>query len=386
MKKVIIDPGHGGSDPGAVANGYLEKELNLVVARRVQDLLKDSGIQADLTRDNDETLSSSIRTNRVENKYEYCLSIHFNRFNGDANGVETIHSINGKIGEDLAESLAAEINNKIGLKVRRVFSREGSNGNYYFMHRNTGKTITIIIEGMFIDNEKDIDSLNIEKLAEGIAEGFIEHLNTYNEKIEKPNYKHSKVATTNVIEVNPLDLKISVQDKPGYGIDVKNFMTSGYQWHHANGETYPLGILVSEGKIISDRQPHGLAAGTLIVYKDGSVDVKPLISIKEEKNVWFAVSGCSILPKILMHKEGFTGPYADIGRSTWRPVIGYNEKTKKVVLALRPSTNIERGQNTLKNLGCSKGITLDGGGSSILKVNNRSIHSTTRRLYSVITW
>lgn len=386
MKKVIIDPGHGGSDPGAVANGYLEKELNMVVARRAQDILKNHGIQADLTRDEDETLSPNVRVSRIKDKYEYCLSIHFNRFNGEANGIETIHSINGKIGEDLAETLAAEINNKIGLKVRRVFSREGSNGNYYFMHRNTGKTITIIIEGMFIDNEKDIDSLNIEKLAEGICEGFIEHLNTYGNVVEKVNFKHSKIATTDVIELNPMVLKISVQDKTGYRIDLKNFMTSGYQWHHANGETYPLGILVSEGKVISDRQPHGLATGTLIVYKDGTVDVKPLISIKYEQNIWFAVSGCSILPKILMHKEGFTGPYADVGRSTWRPVIGYNEKTKKIILALRPSTNIERGQRTLKNLGCSKGITLDGGGSSILKVNDKLIHSTGRRLYSVITW
>ena len=197
--------------------------------------------------------------------------------------------------------------------------------------------------------------------------------------------KHYKVSLTDVVEIDPLCLKVSIQDKPGNQINLANFVTSGYQYQYPDGKLGPVGILVSEGKIIRPDAPRG-PKGTLIVYKDGSVDVKSIDDIRKEKDVWVAVSGCSILPKILMKEEGFTGAFADIGRITDRPVIGWNPTKKKIIIAVRPSSNIARGQATLQNLGCTKGITLDGGGSTILKVGGKLIKSTTRRLYSVITW
>ena len=131
----------------------------------------------------------------------------------------------------------------------------------------------------------------------------------------------TKSLPKNIIEINPLDLKLSIQDKRADTIDLNNFITSGYQWHHKNGVTYPLSMMVSEGKIIHNGQPHGKSAGTLIVYKDGSVNCKPILDITKEKNVCFAVGGCSIYPQIKMKEEGFTGIYSDIGRNTDRPMI-----------------------------------------------------------------
>lgn len=122
------------------------------------------------------------------------------------------------------------------------------------------------------------------------------------------------------------------------------------------------------------------------MYKDGTVKVKELLSIKGEKDVWFAVSGCSVLPKINMTSAGFVGAYSDIGRTANRPLIGYNPVKKKIIIAVRKNCSIQTGQTALKNLGCTVGITLDAGGSTVLKANNQSIYSTTRRLYSVITW
>lgn len=205
-----------------------------------------------------------------------------------------------------------------------------------------------------------------------------------NEKITKSLYYKS--GSVDVVELNPLDLKISIQDRAGNKINLSNYVTSGYQWHHSNGSTYPLGILVSEGKILSDGQPHNKPAGTLIVYKDGTVAVKELLTIKNEKNVQFAVSGCSVLPDVKMASAGFVGAYSDIGRSTNRPMIGYNPTKKKIIIAVRSSCDINKAKQTLKNLGCNIGITLDGGGSTVLKVNDKLIRSTTRRLYSVLTW
>jgi exopolysaccharide biosynthesis protein len=198
--------------------------------------------------------------------------------------------------------------------------------------------------------------------------------------------KYYKVSLTDVVEIDPMTLKISIQDKPANKITLQNFVTSGYQMMQANGEAYPLGILVSEGKVIQNRQPHNLPAGTLIIYKDGKVDVKPVLDITQEKNVWFAVSGCSILPKIAMTEEGFFGQFSDIGRKCNRPVIGYNPIKNKIIVAVRPDSDISRGQLTLINLGCTKGITLDAGGSTVLRVNGEFKFNTTRQLYSVITW
>lgn len=391
MKLLAIGAGHGGSDPGAIANGYVEKELNMIVARRVYTLLKARGIvDIDLIRKSDYTLIPSERTKLIKNKYKYCISIHFNRFNRKAHGVETIHSIYGEEGKKLAEIIANKLEGYINVPTRRVFSREGSRGDYYYMHRDTGSTTVVIVEGMFIDSESDIDSLNIEKISEAIADGFMEFIEWM--KPKKTEFKHYKISQTDIVELDPMDLKISIQDKQGTKITLDNFITSGYQWHYNNGATYPLGILVSKGKIISNTQPHAfepnkpLSAGTFIVYKDGSVDVKAINDITKEKDVWFAVSGCSILPKIRMNEEGFINQFSDIGRTTLRPVIGWNPNKKKAVLAMRPLSSITRGQRTLMNLGCSKGITLDAGGSSILKVNDKFIYKTSRRLYSVITW
>lgn len=209
---------------------------------------------------------------------------------------------------------------------------------------------------------------------------------------QSKNYKHYKVGVTEVVEIDPIDLRISIQDKPANRVTLKNFVTSGYQWYKPNGQSYPLGILVSEGKIISNRQPHAyipeqwLSAGTLLVYKDGTVKLKELSNLNNEKDVWFAVSGCSIYPEIKMKSAGFTGKFSDIARVTDRPIIGYRSKDNKIVIAVRSNSNIERAKQTAINLALDFAITLDAGGSTCLRVDNRNIFTTTRRLFSLITW
>ncbi len=199
-------------------------------------------------------------------------------------------------------------------------------------------------------------------------------------------FRYKKVGLTHVVEVDPMDLRISVQNMRANLIPNKNFVTSGYQTMQAVGGAYPLGIFVSEGKVIQNRQPHLKPSGTIIVYSNGRVEGKPLLDIREEKDVWFAVSGCSIWPSIRMREEGFTGVFADIGRVCPRPVIGYRKEDNKIIIAVRNNSNIGRGQLTLKNLGCDFGITLDAGGSTVLRVSGIYMFRTTRQLHNVITW
>ena len=69
MAKVVIDPGHGGTDSGAVGNGIVEKDLNLKISKYIFDRLKNMGVDVKITRDTDETLSPQERVNRVLNAF-----------------------------------------------------------------------------------------------------------------------------------------------------------------------------------------------------------------------------------------------------------------------------------------------------------------------------
>ena len=58
VKKVVIDPGHGGTDSGAVGNGKLEKDYTLLISKYMYNRFKDLGIPVAITRENDITLST----------------------------------------------------------------------------------------------------------------------------------------------------------------------------------------------------------------------------------------------------------------------------------------------------------------------------------------
>lgn len=153
-KSIIIDGGHGGTDPGASGFGVLEKNWTLKMSNYQYKRLKELGAKVGITRKNDMTLSSVPRTNLIRDKYDYCISNHFNAFNGQARGIETIHSIYANKG--FATSIANELVKASGIPLRRVFTRKNnSGGDYYFMHRLTGSTSTVIVEYGFIDNKTD---------------------------------------------------------------------------------------------------------------------------------------------------------------------------------------------------------------------------------------
>ncbi len=169
MPSLIIDPGHGGSDPGGVSGGYREKDLTLPIALRLKELLKE--YNPALTRDKDIDLPiGGPRESLVKNKYDYCLSIHLNMNAGKR--VETIHSIHSEKGKKLAQSIYNELCKTTGL-TGRVFSRENPSKpgtDYYAMHKNTGSTTCVIVELIPLDTCKD--QLHIEQLAQAVARGF----------------------------------------------------------------------------------------------------------------------------------------------------------------------------------------------------------------------
>lgn len=66
---IVIDPGHGGTDPGAVNNNQYEKDYTLKISKYMYDRFKELGIPVSITRDTDITLSPTDRTNRILSFY-----------------------------------------------------------------------------------------------------------------------------------------------------------------------------------------------------------------------------------------------------------------------------------------------------------------------------
>lgn len=175
--KLCIDAGHGGSDPGAVGNGLLEKNVNLAVARRLQAWLAADTADTRgggtwnvlMTRTNDATLSLSARTNAA-NAFaaETFLSIHMNGFsNPSANGSETFcwTGQSARPGGQYRNRLQAEL-----LAAWRLRNRGVKEANFFVL-RNT-RMPAALLEGGFITNATDTipmkDAARVDRLALGL--------------------------------------------------------------------------------------------------------------------------------------------------------------------------------------------------------------------------
>jgi len=183
VKKVMFDIGHGGTDPGAVANGLIEKDVNLAVGLKVRKYLTGYDAEIKLTRETDITLDANARVKMVvQYNPTLCVSIHHNKANGTARGSEAIHAAKNKK-DDL---LAADILNRLekaGMPVRRAFTKLNDNGqDWYYMIRRIADwdTDAIIVEGGFLDNIDDAKLLKTDSFldaeAKAIADSIIAYL------------------------------------------------------------------------------------------------------------------------------------------------------------------------------------------------------------------
>lgn len=180
-KKIFVDIGHGGTDPGAQANGIVEKKINLTVGLKLKELLLAKGFDVKLSRESDVALSLTERTN-MANAWgaDYFISVHHNAGGGD--GWEVIHTIHTKQseGDELAEAIGKEFS-RTGQNMRRIFSRESTNypDTDYYTVINKAKMPSIITEFAFLDTNdyKAVDS--VEKLhteAQAICNGICNHV------------------------------------------------------------------------------------------------------------------------------------------------------------------------------------------------------------------
>lgn len=118
VRRVVLDAGHGGTDPGATAGGLLEKEITLDIGRRLQSLLTRSGFDVVVTRDADHTIALKDRAELAnEAKSDIFVSIHVNAIvkHTEVRGIETYYL--GSTNDPTLTKLAAAENRISGYSV-----------------------------------------------------------------------------------------------------------------------------------------------------------------------------------------------------------------------------------------------------------------------------
>lgn len=173
-KKIVIDPGHGGSDPGAIGNNIIEKDLTLGISKYMYNRFKELGIPVKLTRDSDIDLTPSNRPQKILDQFGnssdvIVISNHINAGSGE--GAEVIYALRNK--DTLSKKILDEIE-KEGQVIRKYYQKRlpsNTTKDYYYVLRNTPNTEAIIVEYGFLDNNNDAQRLknNYKRYAEAVV-------------------------------------------------------------------------------------------------------------------------------------------------------------------------------------------------------------------------
>jgi len=194
---VVLDPGHGGEDSGAMCGGVMEKDLTLDIARRVDRLLDFEGVATSMTRLGDSYVSLADRAafgNRA--KESIFISIHFNEDNKPvASGVETYYAAHqidsgttfgswlpffsrppSNLPKPESQSLAGFIQEALVARTRSV--DRGTQAKQFFVIANVTSP-AVLIEGGFITNKDELSKLVSEdyrdQLAAAVADGVLRY-------------------------------------------------------------------------------------------------------------------------------------------------------------------------------------------------------------------
>lgn len=180
-KVVIIDSGHGGNDPGKIGiNSALEKDINLQIAQKVQNLLEEQGIKVVMTREDE----SSLRESKAEDlkarvdlinqtKPALVVSIHQNSYSDEnIHGAQVFYYTHSKDGENAANILQEALR-----KIEPENHRQAKANDTYYVLKKTEVPV-VIVECGFLSNQKEAEKLCSEdyqnQVAQAIVDGILE--------------------------------------------------------------------------------------------------------------------------------------------------------------------------------------------------------------------
>ncbi len=175
MPKVYLGVGHGGTDPGAVAGNFKEKDLNLNISLACKTELERHGVEVKISRttDKNSTIDSKVKECNSFGA-DLCVEIHNNAGGGD--GAEAYYHYKGGKSKTLAINVLAELMG-IGQNSRGAKIKKNALGKDYFaMIRNT-ICPAILVECAFIDNITDVQIVDTPEeqkiIGKAIAKGIL---------------------------------------------------------------------------------------------------------------------------------------------------------------------------------------------------------------------
>lgn len=185
---ILVDAGHGGSDPGMIGVGGLEeKGINLSISLLLRDTLEKSGYSVIMTREEDKGLYDSSAANKKaqdmqrriamirEHMPVLSVSIHQNSYHdAGVHGPQVFYYESSVEGKKLAEAVQSSLNDL--LEVDRPRKVKG-NTSYYLLKRSSG--ILVIVECGFLTNPEEAQKLQTKEYQEKVAAAVSEGIRTY---------------------------------------------------------------------------------------------------------------------------------------------------------------------------------------------------------------
>ncbi len=174
FNRVVIDPGHGGKDPGSLGFNLIEKNLTLDLAIRIEKILSDKGISVELTRRSDEYVDFETRAEIANRSPKTLLiSIHFNAHQDRSiSGTETLYWPGSESGQELASYIQGELG-------RRLVTRNRGFRPERLRILELTRTTSVLIECGFISNRWESQRCGADWfrqiLAEEISQGVLRY-------------------------------------------------------------------------------------------------------------------------------------------------------------------------------------------------------------------
>ena len=341
--QVVIDAGHGGTDPGAVSSsGVREKDLTLMIAQYMYEEFQKRGVPVTLIRNTDETISPTERVNRVlaaygDNPNVVVISNHINAAGSGiqgAEGAEVIYALRDN--SNLASNILTALGNA-GQKMRKFYQRRlpsDTSKDYYFMHRNTGsKTHPVIVEYGFIDNPEDLAKIqsNYKEYVDAVVDAVIAtyegetvpSLSGDNYYIVKAGDSLWKIANKYGITVNELKnmngltsdnlsvgqiLEVPTSDNASNSDDTYIVKAGDSLWKIAN----QYGLTVAELKDLNNLTNDNLSIGQVLKISN-SLDNNTYV-VKAGDSLWNIANKYGITVNELKSMNGLTSDNLSIGQ------------------------------------------------------------------------
>ena len=303
-KKIVIDAGHGGVDPGSSANGIIEKDLTLKISKYIKNRFDELGIESSLTRDDDSTLDP---TNRVSKSLDFygngsdviILSNHINAGGGD--GAEVIYALRNN--DTLSKKIINEIANA-GQNIRKYYQKRlpsDSSKDYYFMLRNTPNTESVIVEYGFLDSKgDDVEQLknNYENLAEAVVRAVANYIGVpYYSKTDeyytvvkgdslysiakKFNTTVDKLKSINNLNDNLINVGTVLKISEGKNDNINTYIVEKGDTLYSIARKFNLTI--DELKKLNNLKDNNISIGMSLIINKGEEDVSDILSYKVQK-------------------------------------------------------------------------------------------------------